>query len=125
VIRLAPWPLALALLALFLIHERQAPPPDASARPRIQAASVPAALLPEPSVASGGSLEPAPDRSLPTVALSDDRANDESGHPSQDKDWKGLLHFGLSGARAGFDRMVRLPLSPAQAKWLYRAWGQP
>jgi hypothetical protein len=69
---------------------------------------------------------PPADRPVPILALADDRVDaDENGHPGQDEDWEGFLHFGLSAAQAGFDRMIRLPLSPGQAKWLYRAWGQP
>jgi hypothetical protein len=69
---------------------------------------------------------PPPDPPVPIVAFCDDRADaDQNGHPGQDQDWEGFLNFGLCGARAGFDRIARLPLSSEQAKWLYRAWGQP
>jgi hypothetical protein len=126
VIRLGPWPLALAFLSLFLIHERQAPPSDGPPSPRTEAASALAAPFPAPSPAAAGSLESPPDRPLPVLALSDDRADvDENGHPPDDKDCRSFLPFGLCGARAGFDRTTRLPLSPAQAKWFHRAWGQP
>jgi hypothetical protein len=67
-----------------------------------------------------------PDPPVPIVAFSDDRVDaDENGHPWHDKDWEGFLHFRLGDARAAFDGMTRPPLSPAQAKWRYRAWGQP
>jgi uncharacterized protein YjbI with pentapeptide repeats len=73
-----------------------------------------------------GTGAPPPDHPMPIVAFSDDRVDVyEQGHPWEDKDWIGFLHFGLCGARASFARMIRLPLSPAQAKWFYRAWGQP
>jgi hypothetical protein len=69
---------------------------------------------------------PPPDHPMPIVAFSDDRADvDENGHPGQDQDWEDFLHCGLCGVRVGFDRMSRLPLPSEQAKWLYRAWGQP
>jgi hypothetical protein len=125
VIRLGPWPLALALLPLLLIHERQAPAPDLPSRPRIEAASAAAPALPEPSLVTEGSLEPSPDPPVPVVALADDRGDDyEDGPMRDDREW-GFLHLRRRGAQAGFERTVRLPVSPAQAKWLYRAWGQP
>ena len=113
---LGRWPLLLAFLALFLVHEGHAPPPGASSLPRTAAS----ARLPTPS------LEPLSDRSVPIAALSDDRADaDENGHPPRDGDWKRFLHSALSGTPAGFERRVRLRPASAQAKWFYRAWGQP
>jgi uncharacterized protein YjbI with pentapeptide repeats len=65
---------------------------------------------------------PAPERPVPIVAFSSDRADIyENGHPWGEKDW-GFSHFGLCGARAGFSRMIRLPLSAAEAGRLYRTW---
>jgi hypothetical protein len=125
------------LILAFLVWLGQmpaAPPPRAAlAEPAIATSQLPPRIL-------GGSPgwlvgedqgdqstgTPPPDHPVPIVAFSDDRADgDENGHPWRDQDWEGFLHSGLCGARAGFDRMTRLPLSSEQAKWLYLAWGQP
>jgi hypothetical protein len=125
----------LILAFLVWLGQMPAPPP-----PRIALAEPARATSQLPPRILGGSAgwvvgedqgdqstgTPPPDPAVPIVAFSDDRADvDENVHPGQDQDWEGFLHFGLCGPRAGFDRMTRLTLSSEQAKWLYRAWGQP
>lgn len=124
--RLGPWTLALALLFLFLIHERWAPPPDLPSRPRTEAASAPLAPLPGQSPMARGSLGSPPDHPLPFGVLSDDRTDvDENGHLRDDGDLKSFLQVGPREARSGLDGTIRVALPSARAKWFYRAWGQP
>jgi hypothetical protein len=63
-----------------------------------------------------------PERPMPLVAFSGEQAEVyEGGDPPSELDW-GFSHFGLCGARARFERMIRLPLSGDQAKRLYDTW---
>jgi hypothetical protein len=64
-----------------------------------------------------------PERHVPVVAFSADRAEVyERGRPSDEKDL-GFSHFGLCGTRAAFDRMIRITLPPARARRLFDTWG--
>ena len=68
---------------------------------------------------SGGSGGPRPPRPVPLVAFTGEEAEVfEKGRPDP-KEEPGFLHFGLCGARAEFERMLRLPVGPAEARRIY------